>query len=193
MLMPRSAVASGPLLKRKAVSPTGTTYMSTRFQVTSTFNLAARKLFTVYGEVIEGAVSAGQAVVEPTGLDALVYSIEFIHFSTERRVAPGAVAITFRYADDQELARWAALPLTGATISLTGDYGAVCPFRVGDSAVYTPTDRGRSLLLHTSHASLVAGQSYRIARIDRGVYLVLEGFESDPGGGLHWGEFTTVR
>jgi hypothetical protein len=66
-----------------------------------------------------------------------------------------------------------------------------CPFKVGDTVVYRPSDRGRGLGVMTDFAALEPGNQYKIARIDNSVYVVLEGFENAVGGGLYWTEFTT--
>lgn len=67
-----------------------------------------------------------------------------------------------------------------------------CPFKAGDTVVYTPTLRGRGHLVMTDLAKLEPGQRYRIARIDEDVSVVIEGFENSPGGGVYWTEFTGV-
>jgi hypothetical protein len=64
-----------------------------------------------------------------------------------------------------------------------------CPFKVGETVIYQPTKRGRGLIIMTALAALKAGGSYKIARIDRGNYVVIEGFENAAGGGLYWTEF----
>lgn len=66
----------------------------------------------------------------------------------------------------------------------------ICPFSVGELVVYQPTDRGRKLVNHTDLAVLVPGNKYRIIRIDRGVYVVVEGFEKATPAGLYWTEFS---
>jgi hypothetical protein len=65
-----------------------------------------------------------------------------------------------------------------------------CPFKVGDSLVYKPSDRGRGLCVMTDFADLVPGNRYTVARIDEGLYVVPRGFESATGGGLYWTEFS---
>ena len=64
------------------------------------------------------------------------------------------------------------------------------PFQAGDWVIYTPSLRGRSLVMHTDHAHLHPGDRYRIARVEQDAYLILEGFEDSPEGGLHWSEFS---
>ena len=66
----------------------------------------------------------------------------------------------------------------------------VCPFKVGDVVVYRPSERGRALLVMTSLAALQPGTKYKISRIDKDCYLVLEGFEAVEVGGLYWSEFS---
>ncbi len=66
-----------------------------------------------------------------------------------------------------------------------------CPFKAGDTVIYRPTDKGRSSVIMTELASLVPGDKYKIIRIDGGVYVLIEGFETAAGGGLYWTEFST--
>jgi hypothetical protein len=65
-----------------------------------------------------------------------------------------------------------------------------CPFKVGETVRYTPSSRGRGHVIMTDLAALKPGAKYRIARIDKEVAVVVEGFEDSPGGGLYWTEFT---
>ena len=65
-----------------------------------------------------------------------------------------------------------------------------CPFKVGQTVVYRPSNRGKGLDVMTDFARLKTGERYKIARIDRDVYLVIEGFENATGGGLYWTEFS---
>ena len=67
-----------------------------------------------------------------------------------------------------------------------------CPFKTGDWVIYRPSVRGRGLVIMTDLEQLKAGQKYKVARIDDEEYLVLEGFENSPGGGLHCEEFGPV-
>jgi hypothetical protein len=64
-----------------------------------------------------------------------------------------------------------------------------CPFKVGDIVIYKPTVRGRGLVAMTDLAKLEPGKKYKVARIDEGISVVVEGFEDSPGGGLYWTEF----
>ena len=65
-----------------------------------------------------------------------------------------------------------------------------CPFTVGDTVVYRPSNRGRGLVVMTDLAALKPGEKYKIARIDNDLYVVVEGFENAVGGGLYWTEFS---
>ena len=62
-------------------------------------------------------------------------------------------------------------------------------FKVGETVVYRPTERGRGLVAMTEFAALKPGAKYKIVRIENGEYLVPEGFENSAGGGLYWTEF----
>ena len=64
-----------------------------------------------------------------------------------------------------------------------------CPFQVGQTVEYRPSDRGHGLVLMTDEAELVPGRYYQVADVVDGAYLVVEGFEQTAGGGLHWTEF----
>jgi hypothetical protein len=66
-----------------------------------------------------------------------------------------------------------------------------CPFQVGDTVIYRPSERGRGLLVMTGLAALQPGKKYRVVSIQKGAYIVVEGFENVPGGGLHWSEFSS--
>jgi hypothetical protein len=65
-----------------------------------------------------------------------------------------------------------------------------CPFSVGETVFYRPTNKGRGAIVMTDLGKLVPDQKYRIARIDEGVYVVPEGFEDTDPGGLYWTEFS---
>ncbi len=65
-----------------------------------------------------------------------------------------------------------------------------CPFNVGDIVVYRPTNKGRGAIIMTDLAALQPGSRYKIARIEDGVYLVLEGFENAVPCSLYWTEFS---
>jgi hypothetical protein len=67
-----------------------------------------------------------------------------------------------------------------------------CPFKVGDSVIYRPTAIGRDKSVMTDLGNLTPGGRYKVARIDKGAYVVLEGYESSPAGGLYWSEFERV-
>ena len=61
-----------------------------------------------------------------------------------------------------------------------------CPFRVGDLVVYKPSRRGHAL---DDDDRLEIGKEYRIDKISRELYVVVEGYQH-PGGGIYWTEFT---
>jgi 3-deoxy-D-manno-octulosonic-acid transferase len=65
-----------------------------------------------------------------------------------------------------------------------------CPFKVGDTVVYRPSDRGRGLGVMKDPAALEPGRKYKIAKMDNGTNVVVEGFENAVGGGLYWTEFS---
>ena len=67
-----------------------------------------------------------------------------------------------------------------------------CPFKIGDLVVYQPTLHGRGHLVMTDLANLEPGRRYTIAKIDQNAYVVIEGFENSPGGGVYWTEFSGV-
>jgi len=65
-----------------------------------------------------------------------------------------------------------------------------CPFRVGQTVIYRPSERSIGLDVMTPDSEkLVPGKAYRIASIQDGIYLVVDGY-AHPGGGLHWAEFS---
>jgi hypothetical protein len=55
---------------------------------------------------------------------------------------------------------------------------------------YTPSDRGYALDVMSDR--LVRGQLYRIERVEKGSYIVVEG-NRHPGGGLYWTEFSRAE
>jgi hypothetical protein len=68
-----------------------------------------------------------------------------------------------------------------------------CPFKVGETVMYQPTNRGRGHLIMTDLSALEPGATYNIARIDKGFYVVTEGFENTVAGGLYWTEFVPMQ
>jgi hypothetical protein len=64
-----------------------------------------------------------------------------------------------------------------------------CPFKVGDFVIYRPSAIGRDKSTMTDLRALKPGSRYKVVRIDKGVYVVLEGYESSSAGGLYWSEF----
>jgi hypothetical protein len=65
-----------------------------------------------------------------------------------------------------------------------------CPFRKGDTVIYKPNIRGVGLGAHTYAAQLIPGEKYTVAAIEKDNYVVVEGFEDRPEGGLYWTEFS---
>jgi hypothetical protein len=65
------------------------------------------------------------------------------------------------------------------------------PFNPGDFVVYTPSARGIGLSANDPER-LTPGQTYRVAEIQKGSYVLVEGNKS-AGGGLYWTEFTAVK
>jgi len=67
-----------------------------------------------------------------------------------------------------------------------------CPFNIGDTVIYKPSTRGRGQSIMTNLAALKPGEKYKVVRVDKGDYIVVEGFEDSPEGGLYWTEFVKV-
>jgi hypothetical protein len=62
-----------------------------------------------------------------------------------------------------------------------------CPFKVGDTVIYRPSERGWGYeVMHVDN--LVPGAKYVVAEIKHGVYLVVQG-HIHPSGGHYWTEF----
>jgi len=67
-----------------------------------------------------------------------------------------------------------------------------CPFKPGDWVIYRPTKRGHDLDVMTNvHDQLERGERYRVSKIERGDYVVVENYKH-PGGGIYWTEFVPV-
>ena len=65
-----------------------------------------------------------------------------------------------------------------------------CPFKIGDTVVYRPSQRGQDLdVMSNPEDKLQKGKSYKIAAIVKDNYVVVEGYKH-PGGGLYWTEFS---
>lgn len=90
--------------------------MEANFRVLGSFVLQSRRLFVVRGTVTTGAVRAGQRVVEPAGLDAPVTGVEFALLNASGGAAQ--TALTFRYLNAAQLARWQSLARTGTELTL---------------------------------------------------------------------------
>lgn len=65
----------------------------------------------------------------------------------------------------------------------------MCPYKVGDTVVYRPSRRGHELSIMIDPQYEI-GKAYKIVRIVKDVYLVLEGMENVPGGGRYWTDFS---
>ena len=87
----------------------------------------------------------------------------------------------------REIERWKRERAGGEGIYMKDN---PCPFSVGQIVVYRPSERGRMQDINTDLADLVPGKAYRVVRIESDVYVVVEGFENSPGGGLYWTEFS---
>jgi hypothetical protein len=68
-----------------------------------------------------------------------------------------------------------------------------CPFKVGEFVVYRPSAVGRDKSVMIDLASLQPGARYKVSRIDKDVYVVVEGHEGSPAGGLFWTEFERAQ
>jgi len=68
-----------------------------------------------------------------------------------------------------------------------------CPFNVGEFVVYRPSAAGRDKSVMTDLAGLQPGARYRVSRIDKEAYVVVEGHEGSPAGGLYWTEFERAK
>lgn len=65
-----------------------------------------------------------------------------------------------------------------------------CPFKVGEMVIYRPEIKNRELVLNSRWEDLVPGARYKIAAIVQEMYIVPQGFEDAPGGGLIWTDFS---
>jgi hypothetical protein len=67
-----------------------------------------------------------------------------------------------------------------------------CPFKVGQTIVYRPSNRGHDLDANSPESKkLKIGAKYVIARIDKECYVVVENY-THPGGGIYWTEFSAT-
>jgi len=64
-----------------------------------------------------------------------------------------------------------------------------CPYKLGDVVVYSPSARGHAL---DDGDRLVIGRAYKIERIEKESYIVVEGYRH-PGGGIYWTEFILAK
>lgn len=67
-----------------------------------------------------------------------------------------------------------------------------CPFKIGDTVFYRPSDRliGLSANDRPSQTPKI-GEAVKITNITKGAYVEVECYEH-PGGGLHWTAFSTI-
>ena len=68
-----------------------------------------------------------------------------------------------------------------------------CPFKVGDDILYKPSFEGLGQSVMTDLRALKPGKKYKVVQIVDDFYVVVEGFESSPGGGLYWTEFEKTK
>jgi len=67
-----------------------------------------------------------------------------------------------------------------------------CPFKVGDVVIYRPSARGKGLSANDRPEwNPKIGEAVRIVKIEKGAYLVVEGY-AHLGGGTHWTEFSAT-
>jgi hypothetical protein len=65
-----------------------------------------------------------------------------------------------------------------------------CPFSVGQVVRYRPSLKGEGLAANDpAWTTPKSGAAVRIAAIERGKYVVCEGYDH-PGGGTYWTEFS---
>ncbi len=68
-----------------------------------------------------------------------------------------------------------------------------CPFEVGQYVVYRPSLRGTALdVMASPSQKLTPGAAYRVKAVQKGLYVVVEGYDH-PGGGIYWNEFEKVK
>ena len=66
----------------------------------------------------------------------------------------------------------------------------MCPFKIADKVIYTPSQRGAALDVNVpSSDRLEIGRQYTVKEIINEIYVVVEAY-SHPAGGLHWSEFS---
>lgn len=59
-----------------------------------------------------------------------------------------------------------------------------CPFNIGDSVIFKPSERTLGLYHNIEKHGLIPGEIYKITEISEGTYLKFE-----EGGGWPWNEF----
>ncbi len=68
-----------------------------------------------------------------------------------------------------------------------------CPFNVGDTVRYNPSQRGRDLADPDEFEFLKIGNTYQVVGVVKDFYVVVEGLEDSPGGGIYWTEFEELK
>ena len=67
-----------------------------------------------------------------------------------------------------------------------------CPFSIGDDVIYRPSNQGWGYeVMAPLEQRLVPGKIYKVAQINNGKYIIVEGY-SHPLGGLYWTEFDPI-
>ena len=79
--------------------------------------------------------------------------------------------------------------LAGSSTKKINEKNQMCPFKPGDSVRYKPRLHGMGLRTPVAFEILKYGQTYRVADVRNELYVVVEGLENHPGGGLYWTEF----
>jgi hypothetical protein len=64
-----------------------------------------------------------------------------------------------------------------------------CPFKPGDTVLYKPSLRGMELATPDMDDKLRFGKKCKVAAVVKERYVVVEGLEQSPGGGIYWTEF----
>ena len=63
-----------------------------------------------------------------------------------------------------------------------------CPFSVGQTVIYRPSDHAYGWTAPESMP--MPGTPVTIAAVKQGGYIVIEGWEDHPGGGMFWANFS---
>jgi len=66
---------------------------------------------------------------------------------------------------------------------------SLCPFKVGNKVIYSPSAKGKAYDATTPLPERLApGKEYEVDKIQDASYVVVKGYHS-PGGGIYWSEF----